>query len=162
MIQHQALYFYVMQPQPGTYALIFTALQKCQSEIGRLGVFELKPGFYVYVGSAFGPGGLRARIAHHSKIAGRPHWHIDYLGPFLTLREIWYTEDPVHREHQWARIISDIRGVSVPLAGFGSSDCRCRSHLFFRKNRPSITTFRKKLQANITSHGKIFTVRLIQ
>ena len=36
-------------------------------------------GKWYYVGSALEPGGLRVRIAHHARIAARPHWHIDYL-----------------------------------------------------------------------------------
>ena len=143
-----------MHSQPGTYALIFSACHKHQSEIGKLGTLELKPGFYIYVGSAFGPGGLKARIDHHRKRAGRPHWHIDYLGPFLKLIEIWYTYDPVQREHLWAQIILNTRGTSVPLDGFGSSDCRCIAHLFFRNTKPSIRTFRQKIYASIENHGK--------
>ncbi len=158
----KTLYFNFMYPQPGTYALIFSACLKCQPVIGRLGLLDLKPGFYMYVGSAFGPGGLKARIAHHRRIADRPHWHIDYLSPFLELNELWYTYDPVRREHQWAQIIADTWGVSVPLNKFGSSDCRCQSHLFFRKARPSINTFRKKIHANIRNHDKIFTASQIQ
>ena len=131
MILDQALNFFPMDSQPGTYALIYSTRHKCQPEIGRLGILDLNPGFYIYVGSAFGPGGLKARIAHHCRKAERPHWHIDYLGPFLDLRQIWYTCGPVHHEHQWARIMENTRGVSVPLVGFGSSDCRCNCHLFF-------------------------------
>ena len=143
-----------MLSQPGTYALVFSACHKHQLEIGKLGIFDLKPGFYIYIGSAFGQGGLRARINHHRKRAGRPHWHMDYLGPFLKLIEIWYTHDPVHREHLWAQIISNTRGTSVPLAGFGSSDCRCAAHLFFRNTKPSIRTFRQKLFSGIEDPGK--------
>ena len=136
-----------MQALPGTYTLIFSVSRKGQISIGKLGTLHLKTGFYIYVGSAFGPGGLKARIAHHCRKAVHPHWHIDYLSSFLELNEIWYSYDPVQREHQWAKIISNTRGASVPLAGFGSSDCRCRSHLFFRKARPSVTTFRRKISA---------------
>jgi Uri superfamily endonuclease len=50
-----------MHSQTGTYALIFSAFHKRQPEIGKLGTLELKPGFYIYVGSAFGSGGLKAR-----------------------------------------------------------------------------------------------------
>ena len=143
-----------MTSQPGTYVLIFSACQKGQPQIGRRGTLDLQPGFYIYVGSAFGPGGLKARIAHHCKKNFRPHWHIDYLDPFLELSEIWYTYHPVQREHQWAQIIENTRGTSVPLDGFGSSDCRCKSHLFFHNTRPSITTFRRKIYANIENHSK--------
>jgi Uri superfamily endonuclease len=154
LILDQALYFYMIRPQPGTYALIFSARRKYRAEIGKLGSLELKPGFYIYVGSAFGPGGLKARIDHHRKKADHPHWHMDYLGPFFKLIEIWYTYDPVQREHLWAKIISNTRGASVPLDGFGSSDCRCRAHLFFRTTKPSIRTFRQKIFTRIDNHGK--------
>ena len=62
----------------GTYVLIASLAQMKRLEIGRLGTFDIKPGFYAYVGSAFGAGGLRARIGHHqqstverSRCAGR-------------------------------------------------------------------------------------------
>jgi Uri superfamily endonuclease len=31
-----------------------------------------------------------------------------------------------------------MKGASIPLAGFGSSDCECETHLFFFKRRPGI------------------------
>jgi Uri superfamily endonuclease len=145
-----------MNSLPGTYALIFLSSRERQLKIGKLGTLQLKPGFYIYVGSAFGPGGLKARIAHHCKKARRPHWHIDYLGSFLHLIEIWYTYDPVQREHQWAQTLSATRGTSVPLAGFGSSDCRCKTHLFFRNSRPAIRTFRRKIYANTKYHDNVY------
>jgi len=79
---------YFMQAQPGTYALVMRCSSDQQVEVGKLGSLRLQSGFYVYVGSAFGPGGLKARIAHHVKISERPHWHIDYLHPALDLTEI--------------------------------------------------------------------------
>ena len=48
-------------------------------QIGRCGTLCAHPGFYVYVGGALGPGGLRARLSHHLRRAVRPHLHIDYL-----------------------------------------------------------------------------------
>jgi Uri superfamily endonuclease len=47
----------------GTYILIASVLQMKRLKIGRLGTYDLLPDFYAYVGSAFGPGGLRARIS---------------------------------------------------------------------------------------------------
>ena len=63
----------------GTYVLIVSVTQMKRLEIGRLGTFDVVPGFYAYVGSAFGAGGLRARIGHHLESTERPHWQIDYL-----------------------------------------------------------------------------------
>ena len=49
----------------GTYVLIASLAQMKRLEIGSLGRQDIVPGFYLYVGSAFGAGGLRARIGHH-------------------------------------------------------------------------------------------------
>ena len=144
-----------MPPQPGTYALIFSAARKGQIAIGKIGTLQLQPGFYVYAGSAFGPGGLKARIRHHCSKAARPHWHIDFLASTLALKEIWYTCDPVHREHLWADTIANTRGASAPFAGFGSSDCRCQSHLFFFRSKPGSKNFRRKIHSNIDGHARI-------
>src|ERR1041385_2849293 len=46
----------------GTYVLIASVLQMKRIEVGQLGEFDIVPGFYAYVGSAFGAGGLGARI----------------------------------------------------------------------------------------------------
>ena len=115
--------------------------------IGRLGVLLLQPGFYVYVGSALGPGGARARLAHHMKPSNRPHWHIDYLKPHAKLEEVWYCHDQFRCEHEWARNVGIAQGASVPLAGFGASDCRCESHLYFFESRPSMNGFVLSLPA---------------
>src|SRR5512139_3339944 len=55
----------------GTYILLVSLRQAKRLEIGRLGAFDLVPGFYAYVGSAHGSGGLRARIQHHLAMSSR-------------------------------------------------------------------------------------------
>ena len=59
----------------GTYVLIASVAQMKRLEVGRLGAYDIVPGFYAYVGSAFGTGGLRARLGHHLESAASPHWH---------------------------------------------------------------------------------------
>jgi Uri superfamily endonuclease len=145
-----------MQARPGTYALVMRCSSHQQVEVGKLGRLRLRPGFYVYAGSAFGPGGLKARIAHHIKISKNPHWHLDYLRPALTLKEIWFTYDSGQREHQWAGVLAGIRGATIPFSGFGASDCRCKSHLTFFDSRPSGDCFRRRLHAAVNPHEKIF------
>jgi Uri superfamily endonuclease len=49
----------------GTYVLIAFEAHMKRLKIGRLGACDIVPGYYAYVGSAFGSGGLRARIGHH-------------------------------------------------------------------------------------------------
>src|SRR5271157_4044401 len=126
-----------VQLRPGTYALLLSLATDAIIRIGRLGDLRLQPGFYVYVGSALGPGGVKARLAHHLRPAERPHWHIDYLGKKLKLEGIWFCYGRKRREHSWARHFSSMPGALVPMTGFGSSDCACESHLFFFKKCPA-------------------------
>ncbi len=137
-----------VEAEPGTYALVLSARAKGLVRVGRLGRLRLRPGFYVYVGSALGSGGVRARLAHHLKASSRPHWHIDYLRRHGALADVWYCLDPVSREHQWAQCLGKQPGASVPLEGFGSSDCRCESHLYFFPSRPSRNAFARRLRAS--------------
>jgi len=150
----------MMLTLPGTYALVFSGSIKKPVTIGKLGTIFLEPGFYVYVGSAFGPGGLKARITHHRRRARRPHWHMDYLRPALKLCEIWYTYDRTRREHQWARIHAQTRGARLPLPGFGSADCGCPTHLFFYPSQPSGGHFRRKIRAKLDNPTRFMIEKL--
>jgi len=55
--------------------------------VGRLGRVRFPAGWYAYVGSAYGPGGLAARISRHLRPSKPSHWHLDYL-----LNEQWVNE----------------------------------------------------------------------
>jgi Uri superfamily endonuclease len=142
------------QPLPGTYALIFSAVAEQRLRIGRLGQLHVRPGFYVYVGSAFGPGGVRARIAYQRRSPRHPHWHIDYVKCALRLEEIWWTHDARRREHQWASVMPHMGGT-IPLGDFGASDCTCASHLSFFSTPPSLAVFRKVLRRAFPSHKAV-------
>jgi Uri superfamily endonuclease len=149
-----------MQARPGTYALILASSSDRWIEIGKLGKFLIRPGCYVYAGSAFGPGGLKARIAHHVRISQRPHWHIDYLRSILPLDEVWYSYDTEQHEHQWADTFSRLKGATLPIAGFGASDCGCKSHLLLFSTKPAVRLFRDQLRFKLNGHRRIFTHKL--
>ena len=116
---------------PGTYLLAFQSDSSGSIQVGRKGRCELVPGYYFYIGSAFGPGGLRARLKHHYNISQRPHWHLDYLRPHLTLEKIWYSLDLQRYEHAWAKNMIYTMQLEIPMPGFGASDCHCDSHFFY-------------------------------
>jgi Uri superfamily endonuclease len=145
-----------MESSPGTYAIMLTPNAERSIKIGKLGMLRVQSGYYIYVGSAFGPGGLKARLAHHKRISNRPRWHIDYLRKVTQIEEFWYTYDSRHLEHQWAKIVAAAKGAEAPFAGFGSSDCNCRAHLYYFKSKPTIASFRRPLRAKIKNHGKVF------
>jgi Uri superfamily endonuclease len=122
-----------MSDEPkGTYLLILHMKTSVSGlQIGKLGQFDFDAGYYLYVGSAFGPGGLRARTAHHQqRTRPRPHWHIDYLRPHTHLREIWAIACPQRLEPIWSTALMSVSGVQVPVQGFGASDTATPSHLF--------------------------------
>ena len=109
--------------------------------IGKLGTYQIKPGYYCYIGSALGRGGLKSRINRHLQINKRHHWHLDYLRPHLTPVEIYYSTDTIKRECQWAEFLLKDEQSSIPIKKFGSSDCHCPAHLFHYKLKPQIKTF---------------------
>ena len=141
-----------LQAQPGSYALILECRQPARVEAGALGLLEVLPGWYVYIGSAFGPGGVRARCLRHCR-GGRPHWHIDYLRPLCRLQAVWFTHDPLRREHQWAKLMARTRGAGTPFPGFGSSDCGSPSHLFLLLKPPSFAAFKRRVYRDLKDHG---------
>jgi Uri superfamily endonuclease len=139
----------------GTYALLLNIRHPASLEIGCLGHVTIPSGYYLYVGSAFGPGGLKARISHHLVWAQRDHWHIDYLKKVGKIEEIWYTYDSVKREHQWAAMLQALEGAEIPLFGFGATDCKCQTHLFSFSRPPSAEHFQKLLTQKFKGHGQI-------
>jgi Uri superfamily endonuclease len=135
----------------GIYVLHLELTSDAQIMVGRLGAQRFGAGYYAYVGRAFGPGGLAARLAHHLRQTVSPHWHLDYLRAHGQTKEVWYSHSAPHSEHQWAQALMHMRGAMVPADGFGSSDCRCRSHLVKFPRRPRKTTFRRRLIAHSTA-----------
>jgi len=126
------------QPLPaekGTYALIMRCRKTGHTTIGKHGQMKLSPGFYIYVGSAQGPGGIKARVSRHRRREKKLHWHIDYLRRHTALVETWAMTGTANREHDWAAALA--AQFESAHDRFGASDCRCLSHLFYSADRPS-------------------------
>jgi Uri superfamily endonuclease len=117
---------------PGSYVLYMRLARALRLPVGRLGTFTFATGDYLYVGSAFGPGGMRARLRHHARISTTPHWHLDALRPYVELLGGWYSTGEQRLECTWSRALAAQPGVTAPAPGFGASDCRsgCIAHLF--------------------------------
>jgi Uri superfamily endonuclease len=123
---------------PGTYMLVLNAQTEREVTIGKLGRFSIKPGYYVYSGSAFGPGGLRARIGHHLRQSSKPHWHIDFFKQDFDITEVYYISGKKCYEHRWAETLQSRPDAAIPIPRFGASDCKCPAHLFFFERRPDL------------------------
>jgi len=122
---------------PGSYALFLSLPEAEHLAIGRLGASDFPAGVYVYLGSANGPGGLRARLAHHARIANRPQWHLDYFRPYAQITGGVFTEETrsgaLPLECAWSQQLLRLPGTRPAAPGFGSADCHsgCPAHLIW-------------------------------
>jgi len=113
---------------PGAYVLILELARSVPLRVATLPRIHLPPGRYAYVGSAKGPGGIRARVRRHLRRGKKRHWHIDHLTACAEVIEV-----VAHPDQDECDIVERLlreRGTITPVAGFGSSDCkRCAAHL---------------------------------
>jgi Uri superfamily endonuclease len=118
--------------------------------VGALGELDFPFGWYLYLGSALGPGGLAARLARHKQRADkRLHWHIDYVRAAMTLVEVWSEPGDARQECEWAAAAAELPGANVIAPRFGASDCRCPSHLYHYARRPGLAEFAASIQTGL-------------
>ena len=129
-----------MKSKPGTYILVLRVDVDTPVQIGRWRLLDVRRGYYCYVGSAFGPGGVIARVSRHCRTEKRRHWHIDYLSEIAGVESVWYSHSGSRLEHEWASALSRLDDLE-PVPGFGCSDCGCESHLFFCRRQPQLAAF---------------------
>jgi Uri superfamily endonuclease len=110
----------------GVYVLLMKLERSRRIRIGRLGNVDFKKGFYAYVGS--GMNSLGKRIGRHFSKEKKRFWHIDSFLEKCEIYGIVFSESKERRECEVAGKLAE-RFESV--RNFGSSDCKCRSHLFF-------------------------------
>jgi len=111
----------------GSYILVIELKKERTIQVGKLGKIHFKKGIYAYVGSALN--GLETRINRHIRKTKKKHWHIDYLLDFAEVVDVYCKENETKEECKIAKKLEE-DFVSIP--GFGCSDCRCKSHLFFK------------------------------
>ena len=116
----------------GWYTLVLRVLKPVAVEAKTLRTI-VGEGLYVYVGSAGGPGGLRARVYRHFRRRKRVRWHIDRLTSSLNtvILAVAYCEGGYGVEVE-SKTALCLAGMGYkPLPGFGSTnDPVAPSHLF--------------------------------
>jgi Uri superfamily endonuclease len=117
----------------GTYIAVLKSNKIQKLQIGKYGELAVSKGYYVYIGSAFGPGGIKSRLTHHGKVSSTPHWHIDYLRTETVFHKAYASYSYEHKECSWASMLAEDANSIEPLKGFGSSDCKCSTHLYYFK-----------------------------
>jgi Uri superfamily endonuclease len=121
---------------PGIYHLVIYLPSDMIIEIGKLGQFQFKTGYYVYTGSAMR--GLESRITRHQRKQKRFHWHIDYLLQYGHIIDIIKHITTERLECHFNEKIMSMPFCQIPVKGFGSSDCKCITHLFFFDKKPEV------------------------
>ena len=108
---------------------------------------RIEPGFYVYVGSACGPGGLRARILRHLRRSKKVRWHIDKITSNVSARIVRVIYSDKVQGNLFERRVSSClfsKGLDY-IERFGSSDDRENvSHLFYSKHLDELNSALKE------------------
>jgi len=145
----------------GIYCLVFKN-PGCAIRVGALGNLTFQPGWHIYVGSALGSGGLQ-RLQRHISLAHlrdkRPTWHVDYL---LTHTDfsLMYAIYAFTEERFECSLARALRDSGIPA--FGSSDCPCLSHLFYRQGDPKDEIISLFLKFHLTPRIKTIMSSRVQ
>ena len=112
----------------GNYLIVCHIKRKRRIQAGGLGMLLFEKGWYVYSGS--GKKNLTKRINRHLRKQGKKmHWHLDYLIPFAEEIQGLGIKSYNNLECELAGDLEKLGGQGI--SGFGSSDCHCKSHLFY-------------------------------
>jgi len=144
----------------GTYAVVLFLPSDLEVVVGSLGLVRLSPGYFIYVGSAFGSGGLCSRLGRHCTPFTPLRWQIDYLKPHMQVVDLWFTYDAVKRERDWAMVTSRMPGAACPRKHLGAMDFMnehdsVESHFYHFRRRPKVATFRALARSMIQGQGPI-------
>jgi len=142
----------IIKKSEATYILLIYVSKDLKVRVGRLEEVSFKKGNYIYIGSA--KDCLVARLRRHLKKDKKSFWHIDYLleNKKAKISQIWAIDKKM--ECQTAEIFCQDPTTEIVKKGFGSSDCKCLTHLsdckclthlFFVKNKKQIESILKEI-----------------
>ncbi len=124
----------------GSYVLLIEVERPMSLRIGSLGLVHFRKGFYAYVGSAMNS--LEKRIERHTRKQKKKFWHIDYLLERAKLVDVVFW---VHEERRECEIANAMAKIFGAVPNFGSSDCMCKSHLFYSEDYNKLKNYTKKI-----------------
>jgi Uri superfamily endonuclease len=105
----------------GSYILVLQLL-----EDRKVYKWDLKKGFYAYVGSAMN--NMEKRIGRHLASKKKKHWHIDYLLEHAKVKYVFMISSDEKIEEEISRKLScEFSGPK----GFGCSDLRVDTNLYY-------------------------------
>lgn len=147
METHPVFRYHIRDALPrvsGAYALCLQFGAGREIVVGHAPPRRLPAGIYVYAGSAYGPGGIRARVARHLSEKAATRWHVDALDAHENAFAV--ISIPDGNECRIVDAAAEIARSDMPIPGFGSSDCRkCRAHLVWLPERGAIEKLVRKI-----------------
>lgn len=113
----------------GIYLLEILLESKKEITVGKLGEYIFPAGYYYYVGTA--QRRLHSRLKRHLSKNKKLRWHIDYL--IDKAKVIKYYTWNVGRDQECilSQVLKNFLGGDAIIPGFGASDCKCKSHLYY-------------------------------
>lgn len=116
----------------GVYQLLIEVPVRMKIVIGNLGWIRFQPGFYIYTGSAKNT--LWQRLNRHFSDLKSNFWHIDYLLQYSEIAAYYFEQFEAGLECRLNKTTKEQYFQSEYVPGFGSSDCKCHSHLIYLGN----------------------------
>ncbi len=114
----------------GSYCIVFDLPEDASVHVGARGLHKFPRGVYVYVGSALA--GVEKRVERHLRSKKKRRWHIDYLvGKGEVVSTIMVPSASKSTECAIALDLLRSPGAQVVMKSFGSSDCKCPTHLVY-------------------------------
>ncbi len=124
--------------EKGNYILQMELRGSAEIAIGAARKHTFIAGFYLYIGSAYGGGGMQSRINRHLDKEKKLHWNIDYLTNRANIVSVWTITPPASIEHTIAARIFKNNILTAAMERFGSADCNCATHLFYSPKKISL------------------------
>lgn len=140
----------------GCYCLIIYVKRKTKIKIGKkLGEIEFKKGNYVYIGSAMNS--VESRLNRHLSNDKKLHWHVDYLlkNNDVKIVKIIYNVSSKKIECDLSKYL---QSQTEYVNEFGCSDCNCKSHLYYFKNRKNAIECIKNAYDSIAMNYEYFKI----
>ncbi|MCX8189351.1 MAG: GIY-YIG nuclease family protein [Nitrososphaeria archaeon] len=127
----------------GSYVLVLENKKACNIEVGSLGKIMFSEGFYAYIGSMFGPGGLEARIRRYFT-RGKRHWHIDYVLDHMRIIGVYVLPEKNFESFLANAAVKNFNFIKR----FGCSDKKSDvSHLLYFKKEHEFNDFMKLINS---------------
>lgn len=117
----------------GAYQLLIDLDRSRMIRVGALGKRKFLRGIYAYTGRACR--NLQSRVRRHLSTRKKLRWHVDYVLQHARVSTVIVFPNRPELECAIGLVTAQYGDARYPVPGFGSSDCRCPSHLVWLGRR---------------------------